>query len=154
MTMQKNIRIPEYEDDYYVVEKKRIAQEAQQAHKIHEKEIESHLNSVIPYYEEAEEEDARLLVLLNNLLVNRFAEVGLVYWNIFRHAPREIREYADMFWADFDTSSVERIILFLEEKKNDEANLVDIGFDDLVIDDEFGVIGEEDEEGFQDEEKE
>gem|GEM_PF-874071 len=97
MTMQKNIRIPEYEDDYYAVEKKRIALEAQQAHKIHEKEIESHLNSVIPYYEEAEEEDARLLVLLNNLLVNRFAEVGLVYWNIFRHAPSEIRDYADMF---------------------------------------------------------
>jgi hypothetical protein len=95
--MKKTLSSPELEDDYYALEKKRIAEEAQKAHKIHEKEIESHLNSVIPYYEEAEGEDARLLVLLNNLLVHRFSEVGLVYWNIFRHSPIEIRDYADMF---------------------------------------------------------
>ncbi len=97
MTMKKTLSSPECDDDYYALEKKRIALETQKAHKIHEKEIESHLNSVIPYYEEADGEEARLLVLLNNLLVNRFAEVGLVYWNIFRHTPREIREYSDMF---------------------------------------------------------
>jgi len=97
MTMKKTLSSPEYEDDYYALEKKRIAEETQKAHKIHEKEVESHLNSVIPYYDEADAEDARLLVLLNNLLVNRFEEVGLVYWNIFRHTPSEIRDYADMF---------------------------------------------------------
>ncbi len=97
MTMKKTVSSPEYEDDYYALEKKRIAEEAQKAHKIHVKEVESHLNSVIPYYDEAEGEDARLLVLLNNLLVNRFEEVGLVYWNIFRHTPSEIRDYADIF---------------------------------------------------------
>jgi hypothetical protein len=95
MTMKK--KIPAIDDDYYAVQKKRIAEETQKAHKIHEKEIESHLNSVIPYYEEANSEEARLLVLFNNLLVNRFKEVGLVYWNIFRYAPIEIRDYADMF---------------------------------------------------------
>ncbi len=97
MTMKKNPHTLEQEDDYYVLERKRIAEETQKAHKIHEKEVESHLNSVIPYYEEADGEEARLLVLLNNLLVHRFAEVGLVYWNIFRHTPGEIRDYADMF---------------------------------------------------------
>jgi hypothetical protein len=97
MTMKKTLSSPEYEDDYYALEKKRIAEETQKAHKIHEKEVESHLNSVIPYYDEADPEEARLLVLLNNLLVHRFQEVGLVYWNIFRHTPSEIRDYADMF---------------------------------------------------------
>ncbi len=97
MTIKKHPHNLDIEDDYYAQEKKRIAAETQKAHKIHEKEIESHLNAVIPYYEDADEEDARLLVLLNNILVHRFAEVGLVYWNIFRHTPGEIRDYADMF---------------------------------------------------------
>ena len=152
--MKKTLSSPECDDDYYALEKKRIALETQKAHKIHEKEIESHLNSVIPYYEEADGEEARLLVLLNNLLVNRFAEVGLVYWNIFRHTPREIREYSDMFWNDLDDSSVEKIIVFLEEKKYDSENLVDIWFDDQDIGDGFGVIGEEGEDESQEEEKE
>lgn len=138
MTMKKT----KYEDDYYAQEKKRIATETQKAHKIHEKEIESHLNAVIPYYEDADGEDARLLVLLNNLLVHRFAEVGLVYWNIFRHTPSEIRDYADMFWDDLDTVSVERIIAFLEERKYDSENMVDIGFDDQEMSDGIGIIGE------------
>lgn len=146
MTMKKTLSSPELEDDYYALEKKRIAQEAQKAHKIHEKEVESHLNSVIPYYEEANAEEARLLVLLNNLLVNRFEEVGLVYWNIFRRTPGEIREYADMFWDDLDTASVERIIAFLEEKKHDAENMVDIWFDDQDLGDGFGVVGEAEEE--------
>lgn len=145
MTMKKTVSSPEFEDDYYALEKKRIAQETQKAHKIHEKEVESHLNSVIPYYEEADGEEARLLVLLNNLLVNRFEEVGLVYWNIFRHTPSEIRDYADLFWDALDTASVERIIAFLEEKKHDAENMVDIWFDDQDIGDGFGVVGEVDE---------
>jgi len=96
MTMKKHLSSVA-DDDYYVVERARIAEEAKKAHRIHEKEVESHLNSVIPYYEDANGEEARLLVLLNNILVNRFKEIGLVYWNIFRHAPIEIREYSDMF---------------------------------------------------------
>jgi len=96
MTMKKTLP-PVADDDYYVAERVRIAEEAKNAHRVHEKEVESHLNSVIPYYEDADEDEARLLVLLNNLLVNRFKEIGLVYWNIFRHAPCEIREYGDLF---------------------------------------------------------
>jgi hypothetical protein len=97
MTMKKTLSSPECDDDYYALEKKRIAEETKKANRIHEQDIESHLTAVIPYYEEADEEEARLLVLLNNLLVNRFKEIGLVYWNIFRHTPIEIRDYADMF---------------------------------------------------------
>jgi hypothetical protein len=70
--------------------------------------------------------------------------VGLVYWNIFRHAPIEIRDYADMFWDALDTISVERIIAFLEEKKYDAENMVDIWFDDQELGDGFGVVGEAD----------
>ncbi|MFA6080070.1 MAG: hypothetical protein WC753_01155 [Candidatus Gracilibacteria bacterium] len=141
MTMKKHLS-PVADDDYYVVERSRIAEEAKKAHRIHEKEVESHLNSVIPYYEDADVEEARLLVLLNNILVNRFKEIGLVYWNIFRHAPIEIRDYSDMFGDDLNASSVERIIAFLEEKKHDSENLIAIGFDDQDIGDGFGVVGE------------
>ncbi len=151
MTMKKII--PAIDDDYYAVQKKRIAEETQNAHRIHEKEIESHLNSIIPYYEEADGEAARLLVLLNNLLVHRFAEIGLVYWNIFRHTPSEIREYADMFWDDLDIVSVEKIITFLEERKYDTEHLVDIWFDDQDLWDGFGVVGEVG-ESYSDEEDE
>ncbi len=141
MTKKKHLS-PVADDDYYVVERTRIAEEAKKAHKVHEQEVKSHLNSVIPYYEDADGEEARLLVTLNNILVNRFKEIGLVYWNIFRHAPIEIREYTDLFWNDLDTVAVEKIILFLEEKKHDSENLVDIWFDDQDIGDGFGVVGE------------
>ncbi len=85
------------DDDYYVLEKKRIAEETQKAHKIHDLEVQTHLTAMIPYYEDAEGDDRRRLLLLNNLLVNRFEEPGMMYWNIFRNAPREIRDYADIF---------------------------------------------------------
>jgi hypothetical protein len=78
--------------------------------------------------------------------VNRFKEIGLVYWNIFRHTPIEIRDYADMFWDHLDDISVERIITFLEDKNHDAEHLVDIWFDDQNIGDGFGVIGEEEED--------
>lgn len=80
MTMPKK-HIPESpanpsfeEDDYYALEKKRIAEETQKAHKIHELEVQSHITSMIPYYDEAEGDDRRVLLLLNNLLMNRFEE--------------------------------------------------------------------------------
>jgi hypothetical protein len=50
-----------------------------------------------------------------------------------------------MFWDDLDESSVEKIIIFLEEKKYDFENLIDIWFDDQDIGDGFAVVGESDE---------
>jgi hypothetical protein len=50
-----------------------------------------------------------------------------------------------MFWDDLDESSVEKIIIFLEEKKYDFENLIDIWFDDQDIGDGFVVVGESDE---------
>lgn len=136
MTMQKK-HIPESpagsafeEDDYYVVEKKRIAEETQKAHKIHELEVQSHLTSMIPYYDEAEGDDRRVLLLLNNLLINRFEEPGMMYWNIFRNAPSEIRDYADLFGNDLSEKDILRLIHFLEVKKEEQENMVDMGFDE------------------------
>lgn len=63
MTMQKKrpLEIPNKtrieEDDYYAIEKKRIAEEAQKAHKIHELEVQEHITQMIPYYDEAEGEE-------------------------------------------------------------------------------------------------
>jgi hypothetical protein len=136
MTMQKK-HIPESvtkasfeDDDYYVIEKKRIAEETQKAHKIHELEVQSHITSMIPYYEEAEWDDRRQLLLLNNLLINRFERPGMMYWNIFRNAPMEIRDYADLFAPDLTEKDINAIIHFLETKKEEAENMVDMGFDE------------------------
>lgn len=138
----------EVDDDYYAVAKQRIAEETQKAHKIHEVEMESHLTALIPYYDEAEGDDRRRLLLLNRLLVSRFEEPGMMYWNIFRNAPAEIEEYADLFWADLSESDKKSIIDFLHYKKEEEANMVDMWFDgdgeedDLnPTHDELGEIG-------------
>lgn len=142
MTIRKNTKdikkTTSYEDDdYYASEKKRIAEETQKAHKIHELEIQSHLTAMIPYYDDAEWDDRRRLLLLNNLLINRFQEPGMMYWNIFRRAPAEIREYADIFEWDLSESDVNSIIHFLELKKEEEKNMVDIGFDEDGEEDEI-----------------
>lgn len=136
MTMQKK-HIPESlttssieEDDYYAAEKKRIAEETQKAHKIHELEVQSHLTEMIPYYEEAEGDDRRILLLLNSLLINRFEEPGMMYWNIFRNAPGEVRDYADLFGSDLSEKDMNAVIHFLEMKKEEAANMVDMGFDE------------------------
>ena len=42
------------EDDYYAAERKRIAEEAQKAHRIHEEDIQTHLTAMIPYDDDAE----------------------------------------------------------------------------------------------------
>lgn len=118
------------DDDFYAVEKKRIAEEAQKAHKIHELEVHSHLTSMIPHYEDAEGDDRRRLLHLNNLLINRFEEPGMMYWNIFRNAPSEIRDYADIFGDDFAESDQHCIIEFLEQKKREAGNMVEMGFDE------------------------
>jgi hypothetical protein len=145
---------PTYEDDYYATEKKRIAEEAQKAHKIHEVEIQSHLTAMIPYYDDAEGEDRRRLLLLNNLLINRFEEPGMMYWNIFRNAPREIADYADLFGSDLSKSDQEGIIVYLEQKKEEAKNMVDIGFDEDGEEDEVVFGGEKDDEPEEIEEKE
>ena len=59
-------------DDYYAVEKKRIAEEAQKAHRIHEEDIHLHLVANIPYYEDADAAVRQSLIRLNNLLLHRF----------------------------------------------------------------------------------
>jgi hypothetical protein len=78
MTMQKK-HIPESptgsafeEDDYYVMEKKRIAEETQKARRIHEEDIHLHLVANIPYYEDADATVRQSLVRLNNLLLHRY----------------------------------------------------------------------------------
>lgn len=139
----KNILIPE-DDDYYAVEKKRIAEETQKAHKIHELEVQSHLTAMIPYYEEAEGDDRRRLLFLNNLLINRFEEPGMMYWNIFRNAPREIRDYSDLFEGELNESDIQAIIHFLEQKKEEAANMVDMWFDEDGEEDDLKPQKEED----------
>lgn len=123
-------------DDFYAVEKKRIAEEAQREHRVHEQEVQSHLVQVIPYYEETDGEDRRRLLLLNNILINRFEEPGMMYWNIFRRSPEEIRDYADVFGQDLTGADQEGIIRFLQLKKTEEENMVEIGFDEDGEEDE------------------
>ncbi len=124
-------------DDYYAVEKKRVAEETQKAHRIHEEDIQTHLTAMIPYYDESEGEDSRRLLLLNSLLIHRFEEPGMMYWNIFRNAPREIEDYTDLFWSDLSEWDREAIIDFLEVKKEESKNMVEMGFDEDGEEDDF-----------------
>ncbi len=133
------------EDDYYAVEKKRIAEETQKAHKIHDLEVQEHLTAMIPYYEEAEGDDRRRLLLLNNLLINRFEEPGMMYWNIFRNAPQEIRDYADLFGGELSERDIAALIHFLEVKKDESAHMVDMGFDEDGEEDDLRPEKERDE---------
>lgn len=59
-------------DDYYAVEKQRIAEETQKAHRIHEEDVHLHLVANIPYYDDADPTVRRSLVRLNNLLLHRY----------------------------------------------------------------------------------
>lgn len=152
MTTRKNTSIKNSketsfeDDDYYAVERKRIAEEAQKAHRIHEEDIQTHLTAMIPYYEDAEWEDRRRLLLLNNLLIHRFEEVGMVYWGIFRHAPGEIRDYRDLFGADLSDTDMNRIISFLSQKKEESENMVEMGFDEDGEEDDIALEKERDED--------
>ena len=141
--IDKNTLVRE-DDDYYAVEKKRIAEETQKAHKIHELEVQSHLTAMIPHYEEAEGDDGRRLLFLNKLLINRFEEPGMMYWNIFRNAPREIRDYSDLFEGQLNESDIQAIIHFLEQKKEEAANMVDMWFDEDGEEDDLKPQKEED----------
>lgn len=137
----------EVDDDYYGIEKKRIEEEAQRAHRIHEEDIQTHLTAMIPYYDDAEENERRLLLQLNNLLVQRFEEVWMVYWAIFRQNPNEIAEYSDIFGDDLAQGDIARIISFLETKKDESKNMVEMGFDEDGEDDDLTPIEDPDEIG-------
>jgi hypothetical protein len=105
---------------------------------------------MIPYYDEAEGDDRRLLLLLNNLLINRFEEPGMMYWNIFRNAPSEIRDYADLFGDDLLEKDIRALIHFLEVKKEEQENMVDMGFDEDGEEDDMVIKNNEDETGEED----
>ncbi len=162
MTIQKktileNAPVVSYEDDdYYAVERKRIAEEAQKARRIHEEDVQTHITAMIPYYEDADSECRRCLLSLNNILIHRFSEAGMVYWGIFRHAPSEIREYSDLFWEDLVPNDVERIVVYLNDKNEEAKNMVDIGFDaDGEEDSDFrGDDKDEEDESDSDEDRE
>ena len=136
-------------DDYYAVEKQRIAEETKKAHRIHEIDMQSHLTALIPYYDEAEGDDRRRLHLLNSLLVSRFEEPGMMYWNIFRNAPQEINDYADLFGADLSEEDKGAIIDFLLLKKTEAANMVDMGFDEDGEEDTIFRSWNEEDETFE-----
>ena len=142
------------EDDYYVVQKKKIAEEAQKAHRIHEEDIHLHLVANIPYYEDAPEKVRRALVQLNNLLLHRFDKPGMIYWDFFKKTPTELRDYASDFGADLREEDQALIIGYLEEKKQEQETLVDIGFDEDGEEDEVVFAEEKDEESEEVEEKE
>ncbi len=142
MTIQKKtiLEQPENsyeEDDYYAVEKKRIAEEAQKARRVHEEDVQTHITAMIPYYEDADGECKKCLLTLNNVLIHRFSEAGLVYWTIFRHNPMEIREYADLIGQDMSSSDMERVIVYFNDKNEEAKNMVDIGFDADGEEDDF-----------------
>jgi hypothetical protein len=97
-TKKKNTPENPPEDDYYVVEKKRIAKETQKLHRIHEEDIHLHLVANIPFYEDAPDGVRTALVRLNNVLIHRFDEPGMIYWDFFKKTPKELYDYA----SDFD----------------------------------------------------
>lgn len=134
------------EDDYYAIEKKRIAEDAQKARRIHEEDVHTHITAMIPHYEDADTECRRCLLALNNILIHRFSEAGMVYWGIFRHAPSEIREYSDLFWVDLNKDDVERVIVYLNDKNEEAKNMIDIGFDADGEDEDFRGKNDEDDE--------
>ncbi len=146
MTKQTHI-----DDDYYALEKKRIAEEAQKSRRIHEEDMELHLVSHIPYYEEAPHEIRRCLVHLNNLLLHRFDKPGLIYWDFFKKTPVEIRDYAPDFREDFPLYEQDMIIEYFETQKISEGEMVEMGFDEDGEEDDFHASSIEREDGENDE---
>lgn len=131
MVMKKKIH-PEtvakasIEDDYYVVEKNRIAEETQKQKRIHEEDVHLHLVANIPYYEEASDNIRRALVQLNNLLLHRFDKPGMIYWDFFKKTPKELYEYASDFSGDLGEQEQSMIVAYLERKKQEQENMVDM----------------------------
>ena len=64
----------------------------------------------------------------------------MMYWGIFRHTPREILEYRDLFGDDLNESDMNKIITFLEQKKEESENMVEMGFDEDGEQDEDIIV--------------
>jgi hypothetical protein len=73
-----------------------------------------------------------------------------MYWGIFRHNPNEIREYGDLFGGDLSSSDMNQVITFLEMKKDEAKNMVEIGFDEDGEEDDLKPVKEEDEDAEED----
>lgn len=69
----------------------------------------------------------------------------MMYWNIFRNAPSEIRDYADLFGTDLSEKDIRSLIHFLEVKKEEQENMVDMGFDEDGEEDDMAIQNNEDE---------
>ena len=158
MTMQKK-HIPESlttssieEDDYYAVEKKRIAEETQKAHRIHEEDSHLHLVANIPYYEDADATVRQSLIRLNNLLLHRFDQPWIIIWQFLKHEPTEIRDYAADYGDDLSQSEQDMLVSFFQKKKQEEQNMVDMGFDEDGEEDDLVVPEMEPEEALTEEE--
>lgn len=141
----------EVDDDYYAVEKQRIAEETQKAHRIHEEDVHLHLVANIPYYEDADPTVRQSLVRLNNLLLHRYDQPWLIIWQFLKHEPTEIRDYAADFGDDLSLSEQDMLVSFLQEKKQEEENMVEMGFDEDGEDDDLNPIIGDDEIGNGDE---
>lgn len=134
-------------DDYYAVEKQRIAQETQKAHRIHEEDVHLHLVANIPYYEDADVTVRQSLIRLNNLLLHRYDQPGIIIWQFLKHEPTEIRDYAADFGDDLSQSEQDMLVSFLQEKKQEEENMVEMGFDEDGEEDDLNPTIEDDEIG-------
>jgi hypothetical protein len=76
----------------------------------------------------------------------------MMYWNIFRNAPAEIRDYADLFGSDLVEKDISALIHFLEMKKEEQENMIDMGFDEDGEEDDMVVSEIEPEEALSEEE--
>lgn len=143
-TKKKNTPENPPEDDYYVVEKKRIAKETQKLHRIHEEDIHLHLVANIPFYEDAPDGVRTALVRLNNVLIHRFDEPGMIYWDFFKKTPKELYDYASDFDWELSEQEQTTIVTYFERKKHEEDDMVDIGFDEDGEEDDIVLIDIED----------
>ncbi len=136
--------LPE-EDDYYATERQRIAQETERAKRIHKEDVHLHLVAHIPYYEDASEWLRSALVRLNNILLHRFDKPGMIIWDFLKKTPTELYDYAKDFDNDISPDDQKMIVEYLERKKQEDASMVEMGFDEDGEEDDI-VIGDEDKE--------
>jgi hypothetical protein len=93
----------------------------------------------IPYYEDAPDDIRTALVRLNNILIHRFDEPGMIYWNFFKKTPAELHDYASDFDGELSEREQAMIVTYFERKKHEEDDMVDIGFDEDGEDDDLDL---------------